>query len=171
MRSKKLFSGASSTKLKSMNTEIFIAGADHAGEWLRLRSALWPECPPERHRLEIAQLLGSEGLVALARADGKLAGFAEVSIRRDHVDGTTSAPVPYLEGWYVEEKFRGKAVGRALVAFVENWARDRGFVELASDAEIWNEESIRLHGLLGFREVGRTVHFVKTLEMEKPIAE
>ena len=117
----------------------------------------------ERHVLEIAQLLESEGVVALAKVDGELAGFAEVSIRVDHVDGTSAAPVPYLEGWYVEEKFRRQGVGRALVRFVEDWARERGLVELASDAEIWNEESIRLHGMLGFREVGRTVHFVKGL--------
>jgi aminoglycoside 6'-N-acetyltransferase I len=105
----------------------------------------------------------AEGVVALAKVDGELAGFAEVSIRHDHVDGTSAAPVPYLEGWYVEENFRGKGVGRELVRFVEEWARERGFVELASDAELWNEESIRLHGTLGFREVGRTVHFVKEL--------
>ncbi len=96
--------------------------------------------------------------------DGEIAGFAELSIRRDHVDGTSASPVPYLEGWFVEEKFRGKGIGRALLAFVENSARERGFIEIASDAEIWNEESIRLHGLLGFREVGRTVHFVKVLQ-------
>jgi aminoglycoside 6'-N-acetyltransferase I len=144
-----------------MNPQIYIAAAADAVDWARLRCALWPECPEARHRLEIEQLLAGQGVVALAKVDGELAGFAEVSIRRDHVDGTSASPVPYLEGWYVEEKFRGKGVGRALVGFVEDWARARGFVELASDAEIWNEESIRLHGLLGFREVGRTVHFIK----------
>jgi aminoglycoside 6'-N-acetyltransferase I len=68
-----------------------------------MRFALWPDCPRERHALEIEQLLQSEGVVALANVDGELAGFAEVSIRRDHVEGTSTAPVPYLEGWYVDE--------------------------------------------------------------------
>src|SRR5688572_22812261 len=143
--------------------EIYIAGSKDSADWARLRSALWPDCPAERHALEIEQLLASEGVVALARVEGELAGFAEVSIRRDHVDGTSASPVPYLEGWFVEEKFRGKGIGRALIQFIEDWARERDFTELASDAELWNEESIRLHGLLGFREVGRTVHFVKRL--------
>ena len=147
-----------------MQIEIRIAGAADAAGWTRLRCSLWPKCPAERHALEIEQLLASKGVVALAHVDQEVAGFAEVSIRRDHVDGTSASPVPYLEGWYVEEKFRGKGVGRALVAFVEDWARARGFVELASDAELWNEESIRLHGMLGFREVGQTVHFVKRLD-------
>ncbi len=147
-----------------MRIEIAAARSQDAAEWARLRYALWPDCPPERHALEIEQLLASDGVVALAKADGEIVGFAELSIRRDHVDGTSASPVPYLEGWFVEEKFRGKGIGRALLAFVENSARERGFIEIASDAEIWNEESIRLHGLLGFREVGRTVHFVKGLQ-------
>src|SRR6188508_1984380 len=119
-----------------MKTEIHFAAPGDVEGWARLRYALWPECPAERHELEIAQLLESEGVVALAKVDGELAGFAEVSIRVDHVDGTSAAPVPYLEGWFVEEKSRRHGVGRALVRFVEDWARERGFVELASDAEI-----------------------------------
>src|SRR5687768_10546081 len=105
-----------------MKTEIYVAGAGDAEGWARMRCALWPECSAERHVLEIAQLLESEGVVALAKVDGELAGFAEVSIRVDHVEGTSAAPVPYLEGWYVEEKFRRQGVGRALIAFVEDWA-------------------------------------------------
>jgi aminoglycoside 6'-N-acetyltransferase I len=71
--------------------------------------------------------------------------------------------VPYLEGWYVAPKHRGLGVGAALLTFIERWSLDHGYVELASDAEIHNEESIRLHLGRGFVEVGRTVHFVKTL--------
>lgn len=90
-------------------------------------------------------------------------GFAEVSIRADHVEGTQSAPVPYLEGWYVAPQHRSKGVGRALLHRVEEWAKAAGFHELASDAELENTHSIRLHSLQGFCEVGRTVHFVKPL--------
>jgi aminoglycoside 6'-N-acetyltransferase I len=44
----------------------------------------------------------SDGVVFLAQdSDGQVVGLAEVSIRQDHVEGTSSAPVPYLEGWYV----------------------------------------------------------------------
>lgn len=135
-----------------------------AAEWLRLRRALWPDCPPARHRLEIAQFRRPRGLVAVADAgDGRLAGFAEVSIRRDHVEGTTAAPVPYLEGWFVAAAWRGRGVGRALLGFVEAWARRRGFRELASDAETGNRRSLAAHAALGFREAGRSVHFVKRL--------
>lgn len=108
-------------------------------------------------------MLGSEGVVALAEIGTEVVGMAEVSIRRDHVEGTTVTPVPYLEGWFVTEAYRRRGIGRALLGFVEKWASGHGFTEMASDAEIQNSHSIRLHGRLGFREVGRSVHFVKRL--------
>lgn len=109
--------------------------------------------------------------VALAFVDDELAGFAEVSVRSDHVEGTVCSPVPYLEGWYVRPIHRGRGVGRALISFVEQWAISSGFSELASDVALQNSHSIALHATLGFREVGRSVHFVKTLEAEiaKPV--
>lgn len=129
-----------------------------------LRKALWPDCPQDRHALEIEQVLRSNGVVYLAEnSEGTTVGFAEASIRRDHVEGTSSAPVPYLEGWYVEPKYRRQGIGRKLVEKIGEWALAAGFSELASDAEFDNHGSIRAHGGLGFREVGRSVHFVRTL--------
>lgn len=132
-------------------------------DWARMRKELWPTCSLERHRLEIRHLLDGDGLVALAIVDGDAVGFAELSIRQDHVEGTGSSPVPYLEGWYVAHANRGKGIGILLLTFVEKWSREQGHVEMASDAEIDNHESIRLHMARGFTEVGRTVHFVKKL--------
>jgi aminoglycoside 6'-N-acetyltransferase I len=45
----------------------------------------------------------------------------------------------------------------------EDWALSSGFKELASDAVIDNEESIRAHLSLGFTETSREVHFIKKL--------
>jgi chloramphenicol 3-O-phosphotransferase/RimJ/RimL family protein N-acetyltransferase len=131
---------------------------------LRLRHALWPDCPPERHALELAQFRASPGVTMVAEAsDGEPVGFVEISIRHDHVEGTTATPVPYAEGWYVAEAWHGRGVGKALMASVERWALTQGFRELASDAELDNHNSIAAHAALGFREVGRGVHFVKRL--------
>src|SRR5262249_3331216 len=104
------------------------------------------------------------GVVLLAEdSDARAVGFAEVSIRQDHVEGTSSVPVPYLEAWYVVPDRRRQGVGRALLKSAEGWALEAGFCELASDAESDNHESIRAHGNLGFRLVGESVHFVKIL--------
>ena len=35
-------------------------------KWLELRIALWPDCPTERHSLEMEQLQHSDGIVLLA---------------------------------------------------------------------------------------------------------
>jgi aminoglycoside 6'-N-acetyltransferase I len=114
----------------------------------------------------VAQILSSPGIVALAFVDEEPGGFAEVSVRTDHVEGTVCSPVPYLEGRYVRSVHRGLGVGCALISFVEQWATSEGFSELASDAELQNSHSIALHATLGFQEVGRSVHFVKTLKAE-----
>lgn len=134
-------------------------------EWIAMRNALWPDCPEERHRLEVEQLVHGEGPVFLA-VDGRgtAIGFAEVSLRRDHVEGTEFSPVPYLEGWYVAPDWRGRGVGRTLVEAVAAWAVREGYRELASDAVVDNEASIQAHGRLGFQEVERTVHFVRKLK-------
>ena len=146
-----------------MQFQITPARPEDFAAWVKIRYALWPDCPPERHALEIEQLLATQGLVAFARAENEIIGFAEVSIRRDHVEGTTIAPVPYLEGWFVAETHRRQGIGRALLNFVEGWSRSHGYRELASDAELHNTHSITLHTQLGFREVARSVHFVKSL--------
>src|SRR5688500_2652739 len=121
---------------KPMNElKITISRPEDREGWIKLRHSLWPDCPLDRHALEVELLLASEGVVALARVGTELVGMAEVSIRRDHVEGTTEVPVPYLEGWFVAESHRSQGIGRALLQFVENWAREKGYRELASDAE------------------------------------
>ena len=146
-----------------MNARIRIAKTADRQDWALLRCLLWPDCPPERHQLEIEQLLSGSGIVTVAAVGNELVGFVEVSVRSDHVEGTAAGPVPYLEGWFVAERFRGQGIGRALLAFAERWATEHGYQELASDAEIGNASAIRLHKRAGFREVGRSMHFVKPL--------
>jgi aminoglycoside 6'-N-acetyltransferase I len=46
----------------------------------------------------------------------------------------------------------------------EHWALDNGFNELASDTEVYNELSMKIHKKLGFEEVDRIVCFLKKLE-------
>jgi aminoglycoside 6'-N-acetyltransferase I len=94
-------------------------------------------------------------------ADGRLAGFAEVDLR-SHADGCNPArPVGYLEGWYVGQEYRRHGIGRLLVAAAEDWARNHGCVEMASDTWIDNEVSQACHETLGFEVVDRCVHYRK----------
>jgi aminoglycoside 6'-N-acetyltransferase I len=133
--------------------------------WLRLRHSLWPRCSDHKHDLETDQLLKSGGVVFVAEAGhNDLVGFAEVSIRQDHVDGASICPVPYLEAWFVEASFRKQGVGRSLIDAVEHWVTLHGYTELGSDAEMENSLSIRLHKSLGFSEIDRNITFLKKLK-------
>ncbi len=102
-----------------------------------------------------------EAVFAIERADGRLGGFLELSVR-DYAEGC-SGRTPYVESWYVDEDLRGVGLGGALMAAAEAWAREHGYSELASDALLDNEVSHQAHAALGFEEVERAVHFRKPL--------
>jgi aminoglycoside 6'-N-acetyltransferase I len=138
---------------------------DDLGEWFRLRSQLWDETPEEDHKGEMMDIMENSDTQFVGVADvggGRLAGFIEASIR-PYVDDCASENVGYLEGWYVEAPYRGQGIGSKLVGSSEEWARSRGCIEMASDSEVDNAESIAAHDELGYEETSRLVHFRKDL--------
>jgi aminoglycoside 6'-N-acetyltransferase I len=95
--------------------------------------------------------------------DGALAGFAEVTLR-SRADGCDpTQPAGYLEGWYVVESARRAGIGRDLLRAAEDWARDQGCIEMASDTWLESEISQRAHEALGFEVVDRCVTYRKRL--------
>lgn len=137
-------------------------------EWLAMRRALWPDCPPKKHREEMAEILadkkGQPAWVAESFS-GELVGFLEVSVR-NYADGAGRQNVGYLEGWYVKPKYRKQGAGRALVKAAEEWAITRGFSHMGSDTWVGNTRSYKVHQAMGYKEVGRDVHFVKKLKIK-----
>lgn len=134
--------------------------------WAELRAALWPQDDAAAHAAEIRDALAQPcGMVAFLAFDAhaRARGFAEATLRRDYVNGTESSPVGFLEGWYVVPEARGSGAGRALVVAVEQWTREQGCSELASDALLDNEPSHRAHAACGFEETERVVYFRKRL--------
>lgn len=97
-----------------------------------------------------------------SNADGQLVAFIEVALR-DYAEGCETSPVGYIEAWYVEPHVRGQKLGRDLALTAEQWARERGCVEMASDTWLDNEASIAVHERMGYHEVDRLVHFIKRL--------
>lgn len=142
-----------------------VTAADR-GAWLAMRAKLWPD-GSEGHASEVdAFLRGSADhpeAVLVARENGRVVGFAELSVR-PFAEGCLTERVGYLEGWYVEEASRRRGVGRALASAAERWARQRGCRELASDAATDNEVSVRAHLACGFQDAGTVRCFRKRLE-------
>jgi len=134
--------------------------------WLRMRTALWPDAEDE-HAVEIERYFvgkarGADVVLLAEDQNGRVVGFAELSLR-PFAEGCRTSRVAYLEGWYADPDMRGQGVGRALVESAEEWGRNQGCTELASDAEVDNEASMAAHVALGFRDAGVVRCFCKEL--------
>ena len=132
--------------------------------WLRMRRGLWPDAPIEYLTYDMDdRLADSDYAVFVASdADGNLVAFIEAGLR-GYGEGCETSPVGYIEAWYVDEHLRGQKLGRQMVHMAEQWAREKGMTEMASDTWLENEDSIAAHWRLGYQEADRLVHFVKRL--------
>ncbi len=133
-------------------------------EWLRMRLLLWSKTSVEEHLKEMREILADSTSVTLVavRQEGGLCGFLEAS-QRKYADGCDTSPVGYIEGWYVDPDHRRQKVGAGLVRAAEDWARQSGLKEMASDCDINNEISRKAHLALEYEEVERLIHFRKRL--------
>ena len=133
-------------------------------EWLRLRRLLWPGADPEGLARELDGILqeARTQVFVAERPGGGLCGLLEAGTR-PYADGCDTSPVGYIEGWYVDEDLRGTGIGRLLVAEAEDWAREQGLHEMASDTAIANESGLKAHLALGYKEKEHLIHFAKAL--------
>jgi len=65
------------------------------------------------------------------------------------------------EKGFKEYKKRGYA--KELLGECQNWAKDQGCLEFASDCELDNEDSLKFHLKMGFAEANRIICFTKRL--------
>ncbi|MBQ8654633.1 MAG: GNAT family N-acetyltransferase [Clostridia bacterium] len=128
-----------------------------------LACRMW-EHDPQELAAEFDQLTTSpEAACFLAYCGDVPVGFAQCQLRHDYVEGTTTSPVGFLEGVYVDEAHQRRGIARCLIAECEDWARSMGCTEFASDCEIDNQASLAFHLAAGFQETGRTIWFAKKL--------
>jgi aminoglycoside 6'-N-acetyltransferase I len=140
------------------------------GPLAQLRHTLWPESSAEDHGQELDLILAGKApgilpaTVFVAESVGAaLLGFLEAGLR-SHADGCDlSHPIGYLEGWYVIETHRRQGIGAALLRAAEDWARNQGCTEMASDTQLENLVSQRAHESLGFQVAERRILYRKPL--------
>lgn len=151
--------------MKPGNWSIRALRESDLSEWLRLRKLLWDETPENDHRDEMVDIIehpDTQCVIVADKGDGALIGFLEVSIR-PFVEDCETDHVGYLEGWFVENESRRQGIGADLVKHAENWAKQKGCTEIASDAEVGNELSLNAHTALGYGVTSRLVHLRKVL--------
>ena len=129
-----------------------------------MRNLLWPGEVKSLHDKEMAEYAqGDNNAVFVAdHPDKGLCGFIEVGMR-SVAEGCESNPVAYIEGWYVDKDMRCMGIGCLLLKAAEEWARNSNYLEIASDCELSNEVSFRVHIACGYEETIREIHFRKKL--------
>ena len=129
----------------------------------KLAVKMWDSSTVEELSTDFEDYVNNGGIVFLAYRDNKAIAFAQCGLRRDYVEGTESSPVGYLEGIYVVEEERLQGVAKQLLNACQNYAKEQGCTEFASDCELKNEESLRFHLKMGFVEANRIICFNKKL--------
>lgn len=125
---------------------------------------IWPDHTLEELAEIISGYIDSENSAVFAETvDGEYAGVALCCLRHDYVEGCETSPVGYLEGVSIREEYRHRGIARKLVAECEQWAREKGCAEFASDCELTNTASLDFHLNIGFQEENRIICFKKKL--------
>jgi len=133
-------------------------------EWARLHALLFPELSFEESLAECAEWLENKKEVGvLYEKDGEYAGFINLSIRNDYVNGTDTSPVAFVEAIYILPEYRRVGIGRELMEYAEKFARENGITQIASDCFIDNDLSEEFHKSCGFVEKERVICFVKNI--------
>lgn len=146
----------------SLSMEIRPLDKADVEAWLDMRHRLSPYYERSELAAEVSEWSAGRTGVMVANLNGRLVGFAEVTMR-DRAPGCTTSPVGYLEGWWVESGHRRRGIGTALLKTSEQWARVRGATEFGSDAHADNEASRAAHGAFGFVEKSAVVRFHKRI--------
>lgn len=132
--------------------------------WAAMRARLWPDADAGELAAELPSMLDNTTLwnFVLADADDRAVGFAEVQLRT-LFDGCVVAPYPHIEGIWVDAPLRRNGGARALLAAIEERARERGHDRVGSDVELDNLDSQAWHETCGFKEEVRTILYSKPL--------
>ena len=147
-------------------TTIIEAAKEHFVVFLEMAMDLWGEDYDSNQLKDIyLDALQSEKYkVLLCSTENKIIAFIFLSVRVDYVEGSESSPTGYLEGIYVKPAFRKMGIAKKLLAEGEKWIKEKGCREIGSDAYIENVVSHDFHTSVGFKEAGRLVTFIKSIE-------
>ncbi len=140
------------------------ADPSEAGQLSALVKIIWPEHSLEVLTRIIINYIRSENSAVFTEIiNGEYVGVALCCLRHDYVEGCETSPVGYLEGVSIHEEYRHQGIAGKLVSECEQWAREKGCSEFASDCELTNTASLNFHLSIGFQEENRIICFKKML--------
>lgn len=143
---------------------IKVANKNDSKTLAQMARKIWDNDSVEELEEEFNDFVENSDIVSFIKyMNGKAVGFANVSIRYDYVEGCETSPVGYLEGIYVEDCYRNNNFARELVIACEDWVKNKGIKEFASDCELTNLGSLAFHLAIGFKEANRIICFKKDI--------
>lgn len=143
---------------------IKVANKNDSKTLAQMARKIWDNDSVEELEEEFNDFVENSDIVSFIKyMNGKAVGFANVSIRYDYVEGCETSPVGYLEGIYVEDSYRNNNFARELVIACEDWVKNKGIKEFASDCELTNLGSLAFHLAIGFKEANRIICFKKDI--------
>lgn len=95
--------------------------------------------------------------VFVAEEAGEIVGY--ITTRLDRFTGI--GRIPNLA---VDERFRGRGIGSALIRHALDWMRDQGMAMAKIETLVQNERGQALYPRFGFREIARQIHYVMPLQ-------
>ncbi len=145
--------------------QIILVEPSHLDSWIRLRHQLWPRQSLSTHEKEALLMLSlpEKYSIFICLEKDRAVGFIEVALRESMMK-IMPAKVGYIEGWYVEEKYRNKGFGKALLEEAEKWTQRQGCEEIYSDTKTTNKIGQKTHQALGFKQAGRMIIYRKKLK-------
>lgn len=122
----------------------------------QLGYAVSPETAAER----VARLAAPDRRVIVAvNARDAVVGWAAVHVT-EHIH---SDPHVEISGFVVEERSRGRGVGRAMMAEVERWTREKGLSTVRLHANVTRKPAHLFYARLGFARIKEQYSFRKDL--------
>jgi aminoglycoside 6'-N-acetyltransferase I len=144
--------------------EIEKLSMDNLKQLTELVLGLWGDCEFDEEFENYKRTLDSKNKICyLYNEQDYYIAFLHLSSRNDFVEGEKDLSIAYVEEIYIKPHYQKKGVTKKLMNCGENWAKQKGYNQLASDIDINNFASIDFHKQIGFAETERIVCFIKDL--------
>jgi GNAT superfamily N-acetyltransferase len=140
--------------LSVLATQVFLDTYATEG----IRAAIGHEVLEQLSTPAVSAMLATPGMrFILAERAGHLVGFAQLTLDAVH-ELMPHPPAAELNRLYVQERFTGRGLGKALLARAETLARAEGASTMWLTAWVGNARALAFYPRCGYQDFGPTIY-------------